>query len=259
MDDGTLLRAWHGKMPHYLRNTWQIEEEQEVAEMRQRAERGDADAMHTLGIWYRDGLKSLPQSDKKAFRWLKLGADRLHPGALTDCAVAYASGQGVFSDQARALVLLGQASIFGSEHACYLLGWAFRDGHFGVARDLVEASRWFDMMQRCTITNTSPEMRDDASEWLRDNPAQLFRPPDGLGMGNGAGRARDILRAQQLPGAGRYPSPTCDSRGGSPRPPRHTPSQAARGRLAGGRVDWRRERRELDKWTHAMHDYDLPQ
>ena len=183
-------RFWHGKMPHYLRNTWQIEEEQEVAEMRQRAERGDAEAMHTLGIWYRDGLKSLPQSDKKAFRWLKLGADRLHPGALTDCAVAYASGQGVFSDQARALVLLGQASIFGSEHACYLLGWAFRDGHFGVARDLVEASRWFDMMQRCTITNTSPEMRDDASEWLRDNPAQLFRPPDGLGMGNGAGRAR---------------------------------------------------------------------
>ena len=78
-----------------------LEEEQEVEKMRKRAERGNKNAMHTMGEWHRYGFKGLTKDMKKAFYRFKKASDLKHVPSMGMCGWAYVAGGGVEKDVAR--------------------------------------------------------------------------------------------------------------------------------------------------------------
>ena len=115
-------------------------------------------------------VEDFKKDAKEAFRWFQRAARLDDPTALTACGVAYCIGLGVEKDAPRGLVMLGQAAALGSEHACYLLGWAHRYGRYSLKQDEQEATRWFAKMASCEIKNSRDEYRE-AAAWLREHPA----------------------------------------------------------------------------------------
>ena len=88
-----------------------------IADIRARAERGDADAQLLLGVLYAEG-RGVPQDEAEAARWYRLAAE---------------------SDEAGAVVgSLGQ----GNADAQFSLGVLYAESR-GVPQDYVEAVRWF--------------------------------------------------------------------------------------------------------------------
>ena len=68
-----------------------------IAELRKRAEAGEAVAQFELGILYRKG-EGVPQSYEKALNWYLLAAKQGHPDAQNSLGVMHVKGLGVPQD-----------------------------------------------------------------------------------------------------------------------------------------------------------------
>ena len=147
-----------------------IEEEEEVAEMRRRAEAGDAAAMDCLGCWYKLGEKGLAVDYAQAFEWYKRGADLDDPTCTVVLGLMYALGEGTPRDDAEALVLVGQAAVLGSAHACYALGFYYERGALGLPKDPMKTARWYRRSQACVEQDMSEPTRQKVADWLRGRP-----------------------------------------------------------------------------------------
>ena len=147
-----------------------MEEEADVAALRERAEGGDAWAMMKLGEAYRDGTRGLKKDATQAFMWLKRAADLKDVLALTDCGIAYLNEQGVERSNIRGYTMLGGAALLGSEHACGILGQANAEGLDGFEKNPQEATRLYREMQKCDTLNSIEEARGKAAAWLREHP-----------------------------------------------------------------------------------------
>ena len=151
-----------------------IEEEDEMAEMRRKAEGGDVEAMSLIGGAYYFGNMGFPQDVKQSFAWFKKAADLDHVESLTWCGTLYMMGEGADQNSSRSLIMLGRAAALGAEHACYLLGRVHRSGRHGVGIDMQEARRWFAKMPDCSVKDSTLECRERMTAWLRENPAERF-------------------------------------------------------------------------------------
>jgi TPR repeat protein len=83
-----------------------------IAACLKRAQEGDAGARYLVGVLYRNGgpgRNSLPQDFAKAVRWFRLAAKQGHALALLELGRAYASGEGVRRNDARAYLWLSLA------------------------------------------------------------------------------------------------------------------------------------------------------
>jgi len=147
-----------------------IEDEERVAELRRKAEGGDAAAMMNLHFAYRDADHGLQKDEKQAFYWAKRAADQSHVGGLTELADCYALGIGTDENEARALFMYARAADRGSEIACYAVAQANRLGLLGLEKDPMEATKWYHKMAQCSVKNASQSARDKAMEWLSDHP-----------------------------------------------------------------------------------------
>jgi len=145
-----------------------IEDEERVADLRRKAEAGDAAAMMDLHFAYRDADYGLKKDEKQAFAWAKRAADSDNVSGLTELADCYALGIGVDENEARALFHNARAADRGSEIACYAVAQANRLGLLGLEKDPVEASKWYRKMATCAIKNASQSARDKAAEWLHE-------------------------------------------------------------------------------------------
>ena len=74
---------------------------QELADQRDRAEAGDADAQFTLGEFYTAG-EGVPQDDAEAVAWYHLAAQQGHAEAQFNLGVMYDNGKGVPQDDVEA-------------------------------------------------------------------------------------------------------------------------------------------------------------
>ena len=90
------------------------------AEIRARAEQGDAGAQFTLGGRYFNG-EGVPQDDREAVRWWRRAAEQGHAPAQNS---------------------LRRAAVLGDAHAQFILGRMYDLGR-GVPRDDREAERWY--------------------------------------------------------------------------------------------------------------------
>ena len=66
----------------------------EIANLRVRAEHGDAEAQSSLGLIYSDG-SGVPRNDVEAVRWYRLAADQGFGPAQVNLGVRYENGRGV--------------------------------------------------------------------------------------------------------------------------------------------------------------------
>ncbi|HWN93840.1 MAG TPA: tetratricopeptide repeat protein [Methylomirabilota bacterium] len=198
-----------------------------VAELRNKAEAGDAESQFVLGGLYDRG-RGVPGDKKEAARWFRAAAEKGHPdaqnnlgsfyqfgeGVPQDCKVArewyekavaggsadalnslgylYNNGLGVETNRQRAIELYLQATEKRHPHAMYNLGISYQTGD-GVPKDLVEAYKWFDLAR--FHTQFSPDMQVKwGSRGSLDEVKRQLRPEQIKEAGQ---RARDWDRQRR--------------------------------------------------------------
>ena len=101
-----------------------------LADLRVRAEQGDAEAQVELGHMYANG-DGVPEDDAEAVRWFRLTAEQGHVEAQFVLGILYAAGNGVPKDDAEALRWVRRAAEQGSARATYGLGVMYATGAAG--------------------------------------------------------------------------------------------------------------------------------
>ena len=115
---------------------------QELADLRARAEAGDADAQTNLGFMYGNG-DGVPQDHAEAIAWFRLAAEQGHAVAQFALGLLYSVGVGVSQDYAEAVAWVRLAAEQGLADAQFNLGGVYATGDFGVPKDAAEAVTWY--------------------------------------------------------------------------------------------------------------------
>ena len=89
--------------------------EAEAADLRKKAEAGDAAAQTNLGIKYAKG-EGVPQDSKEAVKWLRKAAEQGDARAQYGLGLSYELGRGVLKDSVSAYAWFSLAAYNGSEH-----------------------------------------------------------------------------------------------------------------------------------------------
>jgi hypothetical protein len=111
-----------------------------VADIRQKAEQGDAQAQFELGIRYRQG-RDVPADLSLALDWFRKAAAQSNSDAMVQLATMYGTGRGVTKDLSQAVTWFRQAADLGHASAQFNLGGMYARGE-GVAQDYIEAYKW---------------------------------------------------------------------------------------------------------------------
>jgi TPR repeat protein len=148
-----------------------LEAEEEVAEMRRKAEAGDGVAMRRLGVWYQLGRKGLAKDLAKAFEWYKKSHEAGDATGTAGLAMCFLVGKGVPKCFARANTLMSQAAERGSKNACCNLGLAYAEGLWGFPKDESMARRYYSMVASASIDDLNDANKEKADTWLREHPA----------------------------------------------------------------------------------------
>ena len=88
-----------------------------------RAEAGDAQAIFSLGCYYRDGISGYPQDNKKALELYLRAGELGHAKAYCNIGGAYFYGNGVEIDKKKAMHYFELAAMGGDSSARYNLGY----------------------------------------------------------------------------------------------------------------------------------------
>ena len=144
-----------------------------LAEDRQAAEQGDADAQFRLGIRYSTfgDADSVAKDEAEATRWYRLAAEQGHAPAQTILGLRYDYGQGVPKDEAEATRWYRLAAEQGHAGAQYNLGFMYDIGQ-GVPKDSVRAHMWFNIAS-ANGDETARTSRDSVEKEM--NRAEISR------------------------------------------------------------------------------------
>ena len=148
-----------------------LKEEEEVAEMRRKAEAGDGWAMYTLGGWYMYGLKGLAEDKAKAFEWFEKSHEAGDARGTGGLGLCYLYGKGVPKCFARGATLLCEAAWRGSKNACYNLGLAYAKGCLGFPKDEKMARQYYSMVASAENDDCADDDIEEAATWLLAHPA----------------------------------------------------------------------------------------
>ena len=129
--DGDKAVAWTAKLQH----------EQEVKELRAKANDGDADAMFDLGRLYALGGAGLVKDCAQARVWFERAAKLSHAKGMACLGSYMLKGEGGPSIPVLGLVYVTRASE-ASDVAAYLLGMAFVKGIYGLPKDSAQAKHF---------------------------------------------------------------------------------------------------------------------
>jgi uncharacterized protein YfiM (DUF2279 family) len=110
-------------------------------ELRQLAERGNAEAQYRVGLMYEFG-KGYPADMEQAIIWIRKAAAQGHVSAEVELGVIYATGDRVTEDDAQSVAWFQKAATAGNATAQYNLGLLYAKGQ-GVPVDDPQAIAWF--------------------------------------------------------------------------------------------------------------------
>jgi len=113
-----------------------------LAELHERADAGDPEALFLLGSLYETGQAGRADLPKAA-QYYRRAADLGLPHAQFNLGNMYASGQGVTADPFESVMWLRRAADAGLPEAQFNLAVAYEQGH-GVRADLSTAHRWYE-------------------------------------------------------------------------------------------------------------------
>lgn len=112
-----------------------------IEELREKAEKGDAQAQFDLG-WAYDQGNGIPQDQSEAAKWYRKAADQGHRIAQYNLGCLYHSGSGVCLDHAEAAKWYHKAVAQGYTYATNNLGTLYQYGT-GVEQDLTKAMGYY--------------------------------------------------------------------------------------------------------------------
>ncbi len=118
-------------------------DEREIADIRSRANAGQADAQNELGLRYNEG-RGLPQNFALAKDWFQKAADQGHAGAQVNLGTLYFLGQGAPESDQMALSWFRRAAEQRNALAFAKLGLMYAQGR-GVSQDFIEAHMWYNL------------------------------------------------------------------------------------------------------------------
>ncbi len=113
-----------------------------VADIRAKAEKGDAQAQDELGRAFAGGSLGVAKDELEAVKWYRKAADQNYAPAQAILGAFYALGLGVAKDYVEAVKWFRKAAEQNYAPAQDFLGSCYADGQ-GVAKDHVEAVKWF--------------------------------------------------------------------------------------------------------------------
>ena len=111
------------------------------ADLRVRAEQGDAEAQYRLGRMYLDG-EGVAQDHVQSVAWFRKAAAQGHAKAQNNLGLAFEKGLGVPKDEAQAVEWYRKAAEQGEMIAQSNLGVVYGSGN-GVPQDLAQAAAWY--------------------------------------------------------------------------------------------------------------------
>ena len=138
---------------------------EDTAQIKTKAERGDAKAQYTLGAAYEEG-KGVEQNNDLAFQWYRKAADQGDAQAQNAVGVMYSRGLGVDKNKEEAVRWYQKAARQGDANGMFNLGAAYYNGD-GLRGNEETACAWFflakeagskpgaDAVQRC-LSEHSP-------------------------------------------------------------------------------------------------------
>jgi TPR repeat protein len=113
-----------------------------LADIRAKAEKGDAQSQKLLGSAFCFGRPGLAKDEAEGVKWLRKAAEQNDTDAQSLLALCYALGHGVAKDAAEAVKWCRKAAEQGNAEAQNSLGVCYYRGQ-GVAKDEAEAYKWF--------------------------------------------------------------------------------------------------------------------
>jgi TPR repeat protein len=113
-----------------------------LADIRAKAEKGDAQSQLLLGRAFALGNLGLATNYVEAVKWLRKAAEQNDATAQFNLGVCYDKGQGVAKDEAEAVKWYRKAAEQNDAKAQHNLGFCYAKGQ-GVAKDEVEAVKWY--------------------------------------------------------------------------------------------------------------------
>ena len=158
--EGELATAW----------TEKLEQENEVKEMRAKAEAGNGYSMFLLGSWYKFGRNGLAKNMAQARAWYERSAAARNPNGMACFGRFLLRGIGGPEDNAFGLVNVTEAAHLGSDIGAYWLGGWFWKGDLGLPKDPARARFWLKKVVdgECTHKTLSDKGKAKAVEWLRE-------------------------------------------------------------------------------------------
>ena len=134
------LIIWVGLIPHAWAAEKTAPEKTTTKELREKAEKGDADAMFYLGVFYEYGTDVL-MDETEAAKWFLKAAEKGHSKSQHSLGLQYVEGHGVPKDEAEAVKWYQKAAAQGQVGAQLNIGIMYAEGH-GVSKDNLLAYKW---------------------------------------------------------------------------------------------------------------------
>jgi TPR repeat protein len=113
-----------------------------LADLRAKAEAGDAQSEYELGTAFANGSLGVARDEAEAVKWLRKAARQNYMGAQNNLGVCYGMGRGVPKEEVEAVKWYRKAAEQNCAGAQHNLGVCYYNGR-GVAKDEAEAVKWY--------------------------------------------------------------------------------------------------------------------
>jgi hypothetical protein len=184
-------------------------ERKQFADVKARADRGDADAQLSVATLYGSG-SGVARDPAKAAKYIRKAAEQGLARAQCLLGLAYSTGDGVKLDKAEAARWLHRAADQGLAEAQFDLGMCYANGD-GVAKNPVLAVEWYRKAAAQDLVDAEGEMGNcylegngvptdipEGVKWIRQAADRGFAPAQntlGLCYSKGKGVAKDYVEA----------------------------------------------------------------
>mmetsp|Transcript_38006 Transcript_38006/g.70129 ORF Transcript_38006/g.70129 Transcript_38006/m.70129 type:complete len:264 (-) Transcript_38006:59-850(-) len=122
-----------------------IKDEDNIASLKEAAEKGDPAAMSKLGHAFYYGSHSQKKNYQTAFGWFKKSADQNYPPGMCGAGTMLVNGYGVEKNAVEGMMLVGMAARSGSATAAYNLGKWYAKGKHGLPCSISRAKEFLQM------------------------------------------------------------------------------------------------------------------
>ena len=181
-----------------------------LAEVRAKAEKGDAQSQCVLGVSFYLGDLGVAKDEVEAVKWFRKAAAQNHAEAQFNLGVCYEKGHGVAKDEAEAVKWYRKAAEQNHAEAQNNLGVCYTNGR-GVAKDEAEAVKWYRKAAEQNLAKAQFNLGicyangrgvaqdyEEAVKWFRKAAAQNHASAQcslGVCYVNGRGVAQDEAEA----------------------------------------------------------------